>query len=177
MTNNVLSHAQFAATGAQGGGSRRFIDGTSRGTPDTGYFVSRPGDPKTVEPSRNRSHEIVGRHATAVDVAHHWAQNKERALADPSHPVHEVYQGLWHNKDDNTSYLDVSERHASFSSAVRRGVQNKQIAIYDAARGASAYINPDANNKPVTATSTHEATGTARYRIAPNEKTRRAEWV
>ena len=140
MSSDALSHAEFAATG---GGSRRFLDGT---TSQTGYYVSR-------HPAEG-GEKVVDRRATAVDVAAHWSHNRRGALSGP-HP-REVYQGLWTNKEGTQTHLDVSDRLPSRGHAVEQGIKNNQQAMYDANEGKSIFLDKEGTTSPTpTPASTH----------------------
>lgn len=138
MAREVLNHDQFARSG---GSSRSFATGESAGP--GGYFVSRHPD---------AGHEkVVNGPATAVQVAAHWAANRQQALAG-THDPRSAHQGLWeeHQDDGSTkSYLDVSDKVHSFNVAVKRGLDNQQHAIYDNVRGASVFLNPNGESSPV----------------------------
>lgn len=136
--SNALSHRQFAEyVAANGGGSRRLIDGTIG--PSEGYYVSRNPDVPVAEGGSREwvrtGLKDVGRH-----VNRHWNRVRDEALAaTPEHLKSEVYQGAWVSEKDSAgtsdSYLDVSDRHDGVMDAAFAAVRNKQKAIFNANTG------------------------------------------
>lgn len=161
MSHRALSHAEFAA---QGGGSRRFTDETPG--PEHGYYVS--------DHPQDKGEYKVERAATPVDVAFHFSHNRERVLSTSARP-HEVYQGLWQDRDANghvTSYLDVSRHTNNRRAAVARGFANDQVSIYDANQGKSLYLDKEgtASTSTPAPTSTKPVRAQTFYKAANNSE-------
>ena len=141
MSDNrpVLSSAEFAS---MPGGSREVVSGKQgkRG----GYYVSR--DPRLPVEAGGSPEAVSGRpfdtqavHEHLNDIKHTASKivptgfGKVRA-ATPAESAN-VHQGIWNDPESKKTYMDVSDRIPSLSTALKRGIEQKQLAIWAAGKG------------------------------------------
>ena len=128
---DVLAQNVHNDLDAFGGSTQSAIVGVL--TVTTGYGVSLPGH-EVRHPLR------VGWLGIREDIAR-YAESKRAELAVPGR-----YLGAW--LDDGILYLDVTEVHAEFATAVRLGIERNQLAIYSFATGNSIYLTRPYLNAP-----------------------------
>jgi hypothetical protein len=107
---NLVQFLDLATT--NGGGSYNI--NTGEHNPNTGYMVSLPFEHTHSELTKAEVLDYVLKHADALAV-----DNR--------------YFGLWF--DGGQWYYDVSENVTDLGEAIRLGMANNQLAIYDCAKG------------------------------------------
>jgi len=153
MSRPVLSHVQFANTI---GASREYATGI-RGK-RSGYYVSR--DNRTpiqvggsLEHVSNTPHDVDA-------VKEHWDATRQSALSvtptgwmtgrsSTAEERSRVHQGVWNDTKDwpghvatHKTYLDISDREPSLSTALKSGVSQNQLSIYAGASGSKGRTLP-----------------------------------
>lgn len=142
MSDNrpVVSHAEFAASY---GGSRELVSGKKgkRG----GYYVSRDprlpveqgGSPEATSNKAFDTEAVAAHHKDIKDVASKIVPTGfGTTRAATSKESENVHQGIWNDTESGKTYLDVSDRVPSLSTALKRGIEQKQLAIWAAGKGA-----------------------------------------
>lgn len=86
--------------------------------PTTGYMVSLEGAEQTFE-----------HFPSDIAVQQYILNNAERLC------YHNRYLGLWYNEEKALWYMDVSVNVEDYDTAIRIGIMNSQIAIWDCAAG------------------------------------------
>lgn len=141
MSDNrpVISNQEFAK---MPGGSRELVSGKAgkRG----GYYVSR--DPRlpvekggSPEATSNSSFDTKAVTAHREDVKNMASKIVPTGFGTtrPATPKESanVHQGIWNDPESNKTYMDVSDRIPSLSTALKRGIAQKQLAIWAGSKG------------------------------------------
>jgi hypothetical protein len=113
LTQSVLDRVK-----ANGGLSVNMVDGSE---PKSGYMVASPVKKAPIVDADDFYNPSKGRKILADFVK---ANKKDLGTG-------KKYLGLWHNKEDNKVYLDVSENVQDRAKAVRLGRERNQISIWD----------------------------------------------
>lgn len=91
--------------------------------PKTGKMVGKPGHEKTFKGI-----------PTVAQIRGYLVENATE-FKDPA-----AYCGGWHNPEDDTTYLDVSERYETDEEAAAASIAAHQEAYYDLATGETTYV-------------------------------------
>lgn len=113
LTQSVLDRVK-----ANGGLSVNMKDGSE---PSKGYMVASPVKKAPIVDADDFYDPVKGRKILGDFVK---ANKKDLGTG-------KKFLGLWHNKEDNKVYLDVSENVQDRDTAVRLGRQRNQISIWD----------------------------------------------
>lgn len=141
MSDNrpILSHVLFAKSY---GASREYLTGKKgkRG----GYYVSR--DPRIPVEAGGGVESVSSKPFDVEEAAAHYYETKdvatkvfptEQGTARMPTPKERenIHQGVWTDEKTGKTHLDISDRVASLSEGLRRGVNQNQLGIYAAGRG------------------------------------------
>lgn len=120
LAGNVLNDVN-----AFGGSTQSAIAGVP--TTASGYAVSLPGHERRLQ--RFKGGQV------SLNFIEHYAEQHRAVLAQPGR-----FLGAW--LDEGTLYLDVTEVHAEFATAVRLGWERNQLAIYNIGTGEEIKTRP-----------------------------------
>jgi len=120
------------ATAEQGGFSANWIGHAPR----SGYMVGGVVKPRHLGSVKEMSREELGSAIKAFSKEH------REVLRKPGH-----YLGTWVDEDDDSVWVDVSQRVATKSGAEKLGGARGEIAVYDVRRGTSFNLTEPAGGQ------------------------------
>lgn len=138
-------------TGANGGGTIDFVDGSS---PAQGFIVAMEPDVKKEDGTLGKREEVV-KAEDFFDAEKGREILKAFALKNADKLQEDgFFLGTWHNTEDGNVYLDVSEVATSEEDALKLADARGELSVYDISTGNYVYTEKGKaqNGEPTTGT-------------------------